>query len=124
MNADIGHRIKGLRGDRPQTEFAKLLGISLQGYLRYEYGTRVPPGPVLSRLSEISGRSVDWILSGAESGADRVQETQADYGLDNESRMIMEMLKGMNKEQKRQALRFIEGQKLLAEREKKLKEGA
>lgn len=122
MYAEIGHRIKLLRGDKTQIVFAELLGISLQGYLRYEYGKRIPPGPVLSRLSEISGKSVDWILSGVEIGADWAREAPAVYGRDDVSMEIMEALKGLNKAQKRAVLDFIDGQKLRAERDKKLKE--
>ncbi len=126
MYTEIGHRIKVLRGAVSQKDFAAKLGISLQGYLRYEYGKRIPPGLVLSRIAAIAGVTVDWILTGHESavGADRVAETAAPYGLDDETAKIMDMLKGMTREQKREALRFIEGQKLLAAREKKLRKEA
>ena len=96
------------------------------GYQNYEQGKRIPPGPVLARIADLCGVSVDWILTGQEAGADRghaVREEPAAYH-DHETKMILDMLAGMTKEQKRQALRFIEGQKLLAAREKKLKEGA
>lgn len=104
-------------------DFAKQIGVSFPGYQNYEYGERVPPGPVLTRIAELCGVSVDWILTGQEAGADRVAQPDEPY-LDDLSKKIVDMLQGMNKEQKREALRFIEGQKLLADREKKLKEGA
>jgi transcriptional regulator with XRE-family HTH domain len=119
----LGERIKLSRGDLSQASFALLLKISVPALQRYEYGERMPRGPVLEKISEVTGRTVEWFLSGSEGIVDFVHETPVAYGLDNESKMIMDMLKEMNKEQKRQALRFIEGQKLLAEREKKLKEG-
>jgi hypothetical protein len=53
---------------------------------------------------------------------DRAAEQPALYQ-DDLTQKILIMLESMTMEQKRQALRFIEGQKLLAEREKKLKEG-
>jgi transcriptional regulator with XRE-family HTH domain len=110
--AEISSRLKEARGSLSQEDFAAKIGVSFRTYQYYEGGVRAPKWPVLSKIAVLCGVTVDWLLTGVVSRADRVQETPADYGLDNESRMIMDMLKGMNKEQKRQALRFIEGQKL------------
>jgi transcriptional regulator with XRE-family HTH domain len=55
--------------------------------------------------------------------AERSAEQYGLYGFDDVTLKILDMLKGMDVDQKRDALRFIEGQKLLADREKKLKEG-
>jgi hypothetical protein len=50
--------------------------------------------------------------------ASMVDKTHVDYN-DDLTKRILGLLHEMNKEQKRQVLRFIEGQNLLAEREKK-----
>lgn len=61
----VGNRIKFLRGEsRTQEEFAALLGISLSAYQRYEYGERLPPLPVITKLSKICDVRVTWIISG------------------------------------------------------------
>jgi transcriptional regulator with XRE-family HTH domain len=65
----IGSRIKELRGLKSQASFAREIGVSLQGYLNYEYGKRVPPGPVLAKIAEIGHATTDWILTGSEAGA-------------------------------------------------------
>jgi transcriptional regulator with XRE-family HTH domain len=62
----IGNRIKELRGERSMKSFADELNISFAAYQNYEYGKRIPPGEVLIKLAQISGRSVDWILTGKE----------------------------------------------------------
>lgn len=110
IEGEQGKRIKEIRGKTSQPEFASKLGVSLQGYLNYEYGKRVPPGPVLAKLAEISGRSVDWILTGMESGsgANRVAERPAPYGLDEVSRLILDTIKNMDEEGKRDVLRYSE----------------
>ena len=64
-NKRIGRRIRELRGfDYTQTEFAKLLGVSQATVSKLEKGIVLPNSNILLRLSDISGRSVDWILKG------------------------------------------------------------
>lgn len=65
MNS-IGDRLYELRGNRSQLDFAKEIGISLRAYKYYESGERLLPIDVLTRISEISGKSTDWILAGRE----------------------------------------------------------
>lgn len=66
-NHKIGRRIRELRGfDQTQKEFAKLLHISQATVSKLEKGQILPTSQILLRLSEISGKSVDWILKGAE----------------------------------------------------------
>ncbi len=61
---DIGNRIKKLRGDVSQKEFAKKIGVSFAAYQNYEYGKRIPPAHILSKIADTCGMNVDWILSG------------------------------------------------------------
>jgi len=43
-------------------EFAKLLGVSQATISKLEKGLVLPNPEILLRLSEISGKSIDWIL--------------------------------------------------------------
>ncbi len=61
---DIGNRLKNLRGDVSQGEFATLLGIKQQQYSRYETGKNRPPYPVLKKIADHARVSVDWIITG------------------------------------------------------------
>ena len=80
----VGNRIKELRGSKSQAYFAKEIGVSLQGYLNYEYGNRVPPGPVLAKIAELCGVTTDWILTGQKGRpeSDRIEHKikKVDFG--------------------------------------------
>jgi transcriptional regulator with XRE-family HTH domain len=61
---EIGKRLKTLRAELSQTEFAKSLGIPWRSYHRYETGERVPPLEILRKAVELRGESVEWVLTG------------------------------------------------------------
>jgi transcriptional regulator with XRE-family HTH domain len=65
----IGRRIRELRGfDLTQARFARLIGVT-QSYLSaLEHGEKEPGSAVLLAISRESGRSVDWLLTGRQSG--------------------------------------------------------
>ena len=66
-NKKIARRIREIRGfDCTQKEFAKLLGVSQPTVSKLEKGLVLPNSETLLRLSEMSGKSVDWILKGEE----------------------------------------------------------
>ena len=60
----IGQRIRQLRGQVTQEEFASVLDISQAQLSKYELGQTAPPLGVFAKLSQRFGRSVDWILTG------------------------------------------------------------
>jgi len=60
----VGRRLKGLREELSQGEFAEKIDVSLRTYQRYESGERVPPPDVLSRIAGLFDTSIDWILTG------------------------------------------------------------
>lgn len=60
---EIGRRIRELRGDETQRDFAARLGMKHPQLARYEAG-RVPDPAVLARIARARGVSVDWILTG------------------------------------------------------------
>ena len=64
--AAIARRIREIRGfDLTQGEFAKILSISQAQLSKYELGQSTPTVEILLRLKKFSGRSIDWILTGA-----------------------------------------------------------
>lgn len=66
----IGTRIKILRiqndPDQTQAEFGAKLGFSGNMISKIERGRSEPTMKFLLRLSELTGRSIDWIMKGEE----------------------------------------------------------
>ncbi len=65
----VGQRLRELRGFHvTQAEFAKRIGVS-QGFLSYvERGEKELGAEVLLRISREFGKSIEWVLTGEESG--------------------------------------------------------
>jgi transcriptional regulator with XRE-family HTH domain len=66
-NADlaaIGKRIRELRGDERQDDFAPKLGITQGQLSKIERGRLEPGVEVLIRLSALRCTPIDWILTG------------------------------------------------------------
>ncbi|MFK5676067.1 helix-turn-helix domain-containing protein [Ligilactobacillus sp. LYQ60] len=47
-----------------KTHVAKLLGIRMQTYANYEYGSREPDFEVVSKIAELYSVTVDYLLNG------------------------------------------------------------
>lgn len=62
----LGSRLRHLRAQITQEEFAGFLGISQAQLSKYELGQSAPPLSVLVRLAEKYGKSTDWILTGKD----------------------------------------------------------
>ena len=60
----VGSRIRQLRSQTTQEEFASLLGISQAQLSKYELGLSAPPLGVLVRLIKLFDKQIDWILTG------------------------------------------------------------
>jgi DNA-binding transcriptional regulator YiaG len=60
----LGQRIRQLRGDITQEDFARSLGISQAQLSKYELGQSALPLGSLVKLAQKSGRTTDWILTG------------------------------------------------------------
>jgi transcriptional regulator with XRE-family HTH domain len=61
----LGKRIREIRGfEMRQTQLAKLLGITQAQLSKYERGKNAPTLDLLLKLKRISGRTIDWIVTG------------------------------------------------------------
>jgi DNA-binding transcriptional regulator YiaG len=63
LNA-VGQRIRKLRGQVTQEDFARLLSISQAQLSKYELGQSALPLGALVKLAKRSGCTTDWILTG------------------------------------------------------------
>lgn len=61
---DIGGRLRELRGEILQKDFAKWLGMPQSQYNRYETGKNKPPLRILEKVATKKKISIDWILTG------------------------------------------------------------
>jgi PAS domain S-box-containing protein len=78
ISQNFGERLRKLRGDRSQAEFARQLGFeNQQSYARYEAG-RIPNGETLLSISQHLGVTVDFLLKGEGEGG-RIAESGPGY---------------------------------------------
>lgn len=99
----IGERIKRLRGGQSQSDFSQQIGVPFRTYQRYEAGETVPKRDVLERISKLTGKSVDWIMA----GADRAAESGAVY-YDATVKKITDLLETMDKTDRENVLKYVE----------------
>jgi len=65
----VGRRVRELRGfEIVQAQFARELGISQGQLSRYEKGRSEIGAEVLLRLARRSGKTIEWLLTGKDSG--------------------------------------------------------
>lgn len=62
----LGERIRFLRGDMTQSEFADILRIKQAMISRYEANKETPSPKVLLRISQFCNRSIEWLLTGED----------------------------------------------------------
>lgn len=62
--ANLYERIRILRKEKnlKQIEAAELLELSISSYCRYERGEREPDAPVLWRMADLYGVSIDYLV--------------------------------------------------------------
>ena len=66
--SQVGQRIKAVRAQTTQVDFAKKIGVRKQNYIsRYEHG-RIPNPELLVRIAALGRVSVDWLLTGRGTG--------------------------------------------------------
>ena len=61
----ISARLRHLRGERSQEEFAQIIGLSRSALANYETGRTKPKPSILRQISERLGLSEDFLLSGS-----------------------------------------------------------
>ena len=70
MSAEIGERLRSLRGEASQSDFADRIGVSLSSWRRYESGERDPDAETLIALHAKVGANPLWVLCGKRESAD------------------------------------------------------
>ena len=63
---DIGERVRELRGDVSQDEFAPQLGITQGQLSKIERGQAEPSVAVLVKLRERFNKTLDWLILGRD----------------------------------------------------------
>ncbi|MES9996437.1 helix-turn-helix domain-containing protein [Desulfovibrio aminophilus] len=75
MSDGLGERIRAIRGETSQEEFAAEMGISKTALGFYERNERVPRATFVAELCRPRGISLDWLLYGE--GAMRQERRRA-----------------------------------------------
>ncbi|PSD16277.1 hypothetical protein C7E19_08205 [Stenotrophomonas maltophilia] len=83
---DTGERLRLIRGDRSQKDFAELLGIGRTTLIRYEAGTRPVEVELLVKLNLLFGTQPLWLLTGMGASGEGVQLTSREAMLLNNYR--------------------------------------
>ena len=74
-----GQRIRGIRGNLSQREFAGKIRVTQVEVSRYERGMRTPPVEILLKLSVLGNVSVDYLLQGQGKEASSAAEPTESY---------------------------------------------
>jgi transcriptional regulator with XRE-family HTH domain len=75
MEMDLGERIRELRGERSQNEFAEFINVSRPSVGLYENGRRVPDASIVSKICQKCGVTSDWLLGLSEYKSREQEET-------------------------------------------------
>lgn len=69
MSESVGARMRRLRGDLSQDEFASRLGVHKETVGKYERDKMLPGSDVLTRLRQDWRVDINWLLTGEGEGA-------------------------------------------------------
>ncbi|HUT53524.1 MAG TPA: helix-turn-helix domain-containing protein [bacterium] len=67
----LGERIRRVRGDYSQIEFADMVRVKQPMISRYEAGHETPSPRILLRIAQFAGKSIEWLLTGKQAGGGR-----------------------------------------------------
>jgi len=86
----LGERIRFLRGDMIQVEFADILLIKQAMISRYESDRDTPSPRVLLRIGKFSNCTLEWLLTGQDTlGKKKIKKVKAkDVGTMNRPKLI------------------------------------
>lgn len=110
FSAEVGERLKKIRGDLTQQEFANIFKVKQNYISRYEAG-RIPNPKLLLKIAEYGGVTVDWILTGnsGKKTPDMVKESTPPYGKDEIDKEIYGLLKKLKQKDKKTILMMLQG---------------
>lgn len=104
-NLTIGERILAIRGKEPRHSFAKSLEIGTATLQRYENGNRQPDLEFLSKLQEITGYSLEYLVYGKEKVVAVGNGCQ--FNLSNEEQLIVEKYRTANEQVRKKILLML-----------------
>ncbi|MBI3599757.1 MAG: helix-turn-helix transcriptional regulator [Nitrospinae bacterium] len=109
FSTEVGERLKEIRGDLTQQEFADIFKVKQNYISRYETG-RIPNPKLLLKIAEYGGVTVDWILTGnsEKKTQDMVKESTPPYGKDETDNEIYELLKKLKPKDKKTILMMLQ----------------
>jgi len=86
----LGERIRFLRGDMTQVEFADILRIKQAMVSRYEASVMSPSPNVLLRIARFGACSIEWLLTGQDTlGKKKIKKVSAkDVGTMNRTKLV------------------------------------
>ena len=67
MGKDIGARVKQVRAEMSQRDFAELLGVAKGSVSQIEQGKAMPSGDFLVKIKAATGVDMNWLLTGMSS---------------------------------------------------------
>lgn len=105
----VGARLKRIRGDLTQKEFADILKVKQNYISRYEKG-RLPRPDLLLKIARHGNVTVDWILWGdirGEPARKIIKEMEEGYGEDPLNQEIIKLLKRIKTEDKRTIIKIL-----------------
>jgi transcriptional regulator with XRE-family HTH domain len=103
---EIGERIKYIRGNLTQKEFADILNTKQNYISRYEKGERIPSLSLLIKIAELGNVSLDWLIRGSKSKVHKVKEPFSPYGND---KGIIKLLRKIKDRDKKIILMILKG---------------
>lgn len=83
-STEVQRRLRALRGERSQEEFAKLVGLTRSALANYENGRTLPKPSILRQISMKAGISDDFLVSGALRNEYELNLVVAGQGMLNE----------------------------------------
>jgi len=111
----LGARLKQIRDGKnlTQQEFARVLITSAGFISEIESGKRAPGSEFLFSLSRVFEINIHWLLTGEGDIFTKPLEPEDIAGNDSLLLKILNLLKDMDEERKKDILRYIEKEKLL-----------
>ena len=94
----LGERLRALRGDRSQAEFAKLIGVSSASIGYYENSERLPDAEMLRKICVTCGVTADYLIGLTRAAApdDFIQKVAGRYGLSDGALKAFERFNSAN----------------------------